>query len=92
MGTWSAFDTAGATLFLVGLVLWTIGGFIDFRTNYSAWNRVMSSPSRRDFFKQVREGWGLFFRNPWSRTLAFTGAVLGLAGMGVAAVGSWLHS
>lgn len=92
MGTWSAFDIAGAALFLVGLVLCTIGGFIDFRTNYAAWNRVMSSPSRRDFLKQAREGSGRFFRHPWSRTLAFTGAALALAGMCVPAVGSWLHS
>lgn len=72
----------GVVLFLVGLVPWTIGGFISFRTDYEVHNRHMLGQSR-----QTNELWRAFFNNPKSRWWCRIGFSLCIIGMGLLIVG-----
>ena len=68
----------GLVLILVGIVSWTIGGMISFRTDYDIHNRHMlgkSAPSN--------EAWRAFFSNPKSRWWCAIGLSLLLVGMGL---------
>ncbi|WP_296738920.1 hypothetical protein [Mesorhizobium sp.] len=66
----------GLALILVGIVFWTIGGMISFRTDYDVHNRHMLGNS-----VQPNDVWRAFFSNPKSRWWC----VIGLSLLGVGA-------
>jgi hypothetical protein len=78
------FAEIGLALFLVGLIPWTIGGFISFRTDYPVHNKHIRSsfdPSGESVRVGRNELWWAFFRNPKSRWWCAIGFSLCAAGM-----------
>lgn len=74
----SNLPTFGLVLILGGVVSWTIGGMISFRTDYDVHNRDMLGQSARP-----NELWRAFFSNPKSRWWCMIGLSLTLVGVGL---------
>jgi hypothetical protein len=85
----------GLCLFIAGGILWTIGGFISFVTNYEAHNRNIRAgfdpkrlePSERISSKEVRDA---YFNNPtskWWCRIGFGMSAVGMTFFAIATLG-----
>ncbi|MGK6312415.1 hypothetical protein [Neorhizobium sp. DT-125] len=75
----------GFILFILGLVLWTIGGMISFVTRYDVHNRHIRAefaPLRPKEQGQFKELWDAYFNNPKSKWWCRIG--FGLCSIGMA--------
>lgn len=75
----------GFILFILGLVLWTIGGMISFVTRYDVHNRHIRAefdPLRPKKRVQFKELWGAYFNDPkskWWCRIGFSLCSIGMA-------------
>lgn len=84
----------GIGLTIMGIVPWTIGGFISFRTQYDVHNRHIRSnfdPGGKSARVTSREIFEVYYLNPKSRWWCLIGSSLALCGMALITLNTALY-